>query len=104
MREHKSRRSFFKTVTVGGALLSTSKKAHAKRRRFKIKNPASVDMMEIGIVTCASSSHIKDIWGRIINPPTEKLQDVFWPRQTGIVMTMVWDPNLEEAEAFAKRY
>ena len=104
MSEKKSRRSFFKTAAAGGVLLASPPKAHAKRRQYKRKSPASVELIEVGIITCAYYSHIEDIWGLFLNPPLEERRGTFWPRTTGMVMTYVWDPDREAAEKFAKKY
>ncbi|MFC1692839.1 Gfo/Idh/MocA family oxidoreductase [Candidatus Latescibacterota bacterium] len=104
MTESISRRSFFKAAVAGGVLLAAGSKAHAKRKPFKRKSPSSVEMMEVGIITCGYYSHIEDIWGRFLNPPLDEINGTFWPRQTGMVMTKVWDPDREAAEKFAKKY
>ena len=99
-----SRRSFFKSAAAGGALLAAAPKAHAKRRKYKRKSPASVELIEVGIITCAYYSHIENIWGPFMNPPLGEFRGTFWPRSTGMVMTMVWDPDTEAAENFATKY
>ncbi len=99
-----SRRSFIvKGVLSGGAILGAASKVSAKRKTFKRKSPSSVELMEVGIITCAYYSHIEDIWGLLINPVGQK-GNTYWPRQTGMVMTMVWDYDSEAANNFAKKY
>ncbi|MBT4484924.1 MAG: Gfo/Idh/MocA family oxidoreductase [Candidatus Latescibacteria bacterium] len=100
-----SRRSFLaKSAVAGSALVPYATKATAKRKPFKRKTPSSVELMEVGIITCGYYSHIESIWGRLINPTGEDNSGVYWPRQTGMVMTMVWDPDREAAEKFAGKY
>ena len=98
-----SRRSFLKSGAAAGALLGASSNASAKRKPFKRKSPSSTELIEVGIITCAYYSHIESIWGRLINPIGDD-NGIYWPRQSGMVMTMVWDPDLEAAENFAKKY
>ena len=103
MSGQKSRRSFFKTAAAGTAFFASTPKAHAKRRQFKRKSPASVEMIEVGIIGCTCFSHIQNMWNVYMNPPLEEFRGGFWPRTTGMVMTMVWDPDSEAAENFAKK-
>ena len=98
-----SRRSFLKSGAVAGALLGTVSNASAKRKPFKRKSPSSTELIEVGIITCAYYSHIESIWGRLINPIGND-NGTHWPRQSGMVMTMVWDPDVEAAEKFAQKY
>jgi len=98
-----TRRSFLKTAVAGGAVAASGQEAQAKRSRYKRKSPASTELIEVGIITCGYYSHIEDIWGRLINPIGDD-NGTFWPRQTGMVMTMVWDSDREAAEKFAKKY
>ena len=105
MSASKSRRSFItKSAIAGGALFGGASNAFAEQKKYKRKSPASVELMEVGVITCGYYSHIEDIWGMLINSPTEERQGTYWPRQTGMVMTMVWDPDREAAEKFAKKY
>jgi len=99
-----TRRSFFTSAAAGGALFASAPIAQAKRKRYARKSPASVELMEIGIITCGYYSHIEDIWGLFLNPPVEERRGTFWPRTTGMVMTYVWDPDREAAEKFARKY
>ena len=104
MLESNSRRSFItKSAIAGGALLGGASNAFAKRKKFKRKSPSSVELMEVGVITCGYYSHIEDIWGLLINSPTGE-DGAYWPRQTGMVMTNVWDPDREASEKFAKKY
>jgi len=98
-----SRRSFLKATAAGGAILASTPKAHAKRRRYKRKSPASTELMEIGMITTGGYSH-SQVWAKSMNPPLEEHNGDFLPRTTGMVMTMCWDPNPEFAEAFGKQY
>lgn len=104
MAEYKSRRSFFKTAAAGGAFFAATPKAHSKRRQYKRKSPASVEMIEVGVITCGEYTHIAFSWALYMNPPLEEYNGGFWPRNTGMVMTYVWDPDPEIAKAFAKQY
>lgn len=89
-------------LAAGGALLGSA--AHAARTPFRRKSPAATDLIEVGIITCGYYSHIEDIWGRMINPIGKDESGVYWPRQTGMVMTMVWDPDPKAARTFADKY
>ncbi len=80
------------------------KSAQAQRKKYRRTSPASVELIEVGIITCAYYSHIEDIWGLFLNPPLEPRRGTFWPRTTGMVMTMVWDPDTAAAEKFAQKY
>jgi hypothetical protein len=106
MAHSPSRRSFIAaSALAGGAILgSNSAQAAVPRPKFKRKSPASVELMEIGIITCGYYSHIEDIWGIFLNPPLTEQNGTFWPRQTGMVMTMVWDADPKAAETFSKKY
>jgi len=107
MARSSSRRSFLAVGALAGgtALLGApSAPSAAARPKFKRKSPSSVELMEVGVITCGYYSHIEDIWGRLINPIGADLGGVWWPRQTGMVMTMVWDPDTKAAETFAKKY
>lgn len=100
-----TRGSFFGKVAVTGAALKGGiSDASAAKKPFKRKSPSSMELIEIGVVTCApGGSHIYGIWGTLINPTGYDNND-YWPRQTGMVMTKVWDPMRENAEDFAKKY
>lgn len=104
MSGYKSRRKFFKTAAASSALLASAPKAHAKRKKYLRKSPASTDLMEIGVITCGKYSHADPAWGIPMNPPLGEEQGVIWPRTTGMVMTMIWDPDPELAGNFAKKY
>jgi hypothetical protein len=73
-------------------------------RRFVRKSPSSEQLIKVGVVTCGYYSHIEDIWGQLINPPGVEKDGAWWPRQTGMVMTHVWDADRKAAENFAKKY
>ena len=104
MPETPSRRSFLKMASTSGALLVSIPEAHAKRKKFTRKSPSSVELIEVGVITCGEYSHADPGWGIPMNPPLGEERGVVWPRLTGMVMTMVWDPDPELAEAFAKKY
>ena len=105
MSKKPSRRSFLKSGAVaGGAVFGAAAHANAKRKPFRRKSPSSTELIEVGIITCGYYSHIEGIWGRLINPIGEDENGTFWPRLSGMVMTMVWDPDREAAEKFAKKY
>ncbi len=107
MARSSSRRSFLVAGALAGgtALIgATPASAAVQRPKFKRKSPSSVELMEVGIITCGHYSHIEDIWGKLINPPGVESDGTSWPRQTGMVMTMVWDPDTKAAETFAKKY
>lgn len=72
----------------------------SNRPFFKRTSPSAQNLIEIGILTCGKKnySHIEDIWGPFMNPIDE------WPRLTGMVMTMVWDIDKTDTEAFSKKY
>ena len=101
-----SRRRFLAQGAIAGGVLfgADSAKALGERPKYKRKSPASVELMEVGIITCGYYSHIEDIWGIFLNPPLTEKNGTFWPRQTGMVMTTVWDPDPKAAEVFAKKY
>ena len=61
-------------------------------------------MIEVGVITCGYYSHIEDIWGRLINPIGTDDRGVHWPRQTGMVITKVWDPDADAGRTFAGKY
>ena len=104
MPKSPSRRSFLSTSALaGGAVLGAASSASAREKPFRRKSPSSTELIEVGVITCGYYSHIEDIWGRLINPIGDE-NGTFWPRQTGMVMTMVWDPDREAAEKFAKKY
>lgn len=104
MPEKPSRRSFLKAgAAAGGMAFGGTTAAYAKKAPFKRKSPSSSELIEVGIITCGYYSHIEDIWGRLINPIGDD-NGTYWPRQSGMVMTMVWDPDKEAAEKFAKKY
>ena len=64
-----------------------------------MKAPNSTELVKVGVITChPSSGHIRHIWGPVINPVDGR------PRQTGMLMTHVWDGDPELAESFAERY
>ena len=98
-----SRRSFLKTAATGGALVSSASKAHAQRKKYKRKSPSSVELIEVGMITCEGYTHA-DGWAINMNPPVEEYNGIFWPRLSGVVMTMVWDPDYEAAKKFAEKY
>jgi hypothetical protein len=98
------RRSFFKTAAAGSALLASSSTVSAKRKKYSRKSPSSTELIEIGVITCGVYSHADPAWGRPMNPPLGEEQGTIWPRTTGMVMTMVWDPDPKLAEEFAKKY
>ena len=89
---------------AGGAVLGAAAPASANRKPFKRKSPSSTELIEVGIITCGYYSHIESIWGRLINPIGEDGNGTYWPRQSGMVMTMVWDPDREAAGKFAQKY
>lgn len=98
--EKTTRRDFLKTsAAVGaGSIVGNVSTAGAARRPFRRQNPASVELAEVGVITCGYYSHIEDIWGLLINPIKE------WMRMSGMVMTMVWDVDRKAAENFAQKY
>jgi len=104
MGNNKSRRSFFKTAVAGSAFLSSVPGAQAQRKKFKRKNPASNEMIEVGIITCGALTHTQGSWGIHMNPPMEEHFNEMWTKATGMVMTMVWDPDPKVAESFGKKY
>ncbi|MFC1691958.1 Gfo/Idh/MocA family oxidoreductase [Candidatus Latescibacterota bacterium] len=104
MSETPSRRSFLKTASTTGVLLASTRKAQAKRKIYTRKSPSSVEMIEVGVITCGEYSHADSAWGIPMNPPLGEELGIVWPRLTGMVMTMIWDPDPELAEAFAKKY
>ena len=55
-----TRRSFLKTAVAGGAVAASGQEAQAKRSRYKRKSPASTELIEVGVITCAYFSHIED--------------------------------------------
>ena len=94
-----TRRSFIKAGAAAGVLASGTAQAAEET-----KSPSSRKLLEIGIITCGYYSHIENIWGKFLNPTGYDENGVYWPRQTGMVMTMVWDPDRKAAESFAKKY
>ena len=99
-----SRRSFLKAGTAAGsAMLGSKAGAAARNKPFRRKSPSTTELIEVGIITCAYYSHIESIWGRLINPIGDD-NGTYWPRQSGMVMTKVWDPDRKAAETFAKKY
>ncbi len=104
MKKNNTRRTFFKSMTAGGAFLAAASKSHAKRNAFKRSSPSSNEMIEVGIITCGSYTHIQGSWGIFLNPPKEKHRGEMWPKATGMVMTMVWDPDPEVAKSFAEKF
>ncbi|MCE5249942.1 Gfo/Idh/MocA family oxidoreductase [bacterium] len=100
-----SRRSFLKSgAAAGSALIGSAASASAARTPYKRPTPSSTGLIEVGVITCGYYSHIEDIWGRLINPIGEDKDGTYWPRQSGMVMTMVWDPDRKAAETFAQKY
>jgi hypothetical protein len=99
-----SRRSFFGAAAGAGAALTGTAGAMAAPGALKRKSPSSVEMIEVGIITCGAYTHIEGIWGPFMNPPLNANSDDIWPRTTGMVMTMVWDQDRAVAESFAEKY
>lgn len=104
MAEKSSRRNFIKTAAAGGVIMASAPEIRAEKKQYKRKSPSSPELIEVGIITCGYYSHIEDIWGLFMNPPLNDARGTFWPRSTGMVMTMVWDPDPKAAENFAKKY
>ena len=98
-----SRRSFLKSGAAAGAALGLAGKTAAQNRQFKRTSPSSTELIEVGIITCGYYSHIEGIWGKLINPIGDD-NGTWWPRQSGMVMTKVWDPDRAAAEKFAEKY
>src|SRR3989339_580085 len=95
-----TRRAFLKAGAAAGAgsILTLPEKIQAERKPFRRSSPSSAELIEVGVITCGYYSHIEDIWGALINPVDK------WLRMTGMRMTMVWDPDREAAEKFAKKF
>jgi len=106
MPETTSRRAFFSKTAAAGALYAASapQPQSQETRAPKKKSPASGELLKVGIVTCGYYSHIEDIWGRLINPIGLEQSGAYWPRQTGLLMTMVWDADPKAAETFSRKY
>lgn len=97
------RRSFLaRGALYVGAFLGAGSAASAQK--FRRSSPSSEQLIKVGVITCGYYSHIEDIWGRLINPIGGEKDGTWWPRQTGMVMTMVWDPDPKAAGTFAKKY
>lgn len=104
MKETFTRRSFLrKGVAAVAAAIGGRATASAARKPFKRKSPSAPELIEVGVITCAYFSHIEDVWGPVMNPVGER-DGTYWPRQSGMVMTTVWDADKEAAENFAKKY
>ena len=95
-----SRRSFFGAAAGAGASLASVAGANAAPGTFKRRSASSTEMIEVGMITCSGYAHAGG-WAQFMNPPPEQGT---WPRTTGMVMTMVWDPDREAAEEFAKKH
>ncbi len=92
------RRSFFGSALAGGAAISTSSGAQTKREPFRRKSPASVEMIEVGIICTGGYNHMTGMWNNYTNPqPKEHPRGGYWPRSTGMVATMCWDPDHDSA-------
>lgn len=101
-----SRRSFLGAAAAGiaaGTVIGGAAGAAAPRA-FTRTSPSATELIKVGIITCREYSHILDIWGPFLNPPTEAFRGARWPRTTGMVMTTVWDADRAAAESFAKQY
>ena len=88
-----TRRKFLAgSAAIGSAVLGAGE-GLGEARRFTRKSPSSEELIKVGVITCGYYSHIEDIWGMLINPPGVEKDGTWWPRQTGMVMTHVWDPR-----------
>ena len=90
--------------TAAGGILAALGTSPAYAGKFVRTSPSSEQLIHVGVITCGHYSHIEDIWGRLINPIGRDTDGSWWPRQTGMVMTTVWDPDQKAAETFAKKY
>ena len=96
------RRGFLgKSVLVGtgaiAAVSSSIKKASGKRRTFKRKNPASVELLHIGCLASDYTSHL-GLWGPLINPGEGSI------RRSGMVFSHCWDYDKKLEERFSKQF
>lgn len=104
MPEYPSRRSFFASAAAGGALFVSTPKAHAARKKFRRKSPASVEMIEVGIICTGGYNHMTTMWNHYMNPSLEEdPRGGYWPRSTGMVATMCWDPGHESAVEWGQK-
>ena len=103
MSKKPSRRSFFGSALAGAATLSAASTANANPAPFRRKSPSSLEMIEIGVICTGGYNHMNTMWHVYMNPPLEDYAGGFWPRSTGMVATMCWDPNRENVEEWSKR-
>ena len=98
------RRSFFGSAIAGSAAIGATSTALAKRGPFRRKSPSSVEMIEVGIVCTGGYNHMSSMWNLYTNPPVEEHPNRgFWPRSTGMVATLCWDPDRENADEWGKQ-
>ena len=90
-----TRRKFFK---LGASMvLATTASSAGAAVRFKRKSPASLDLVEVGILTTAGG-HSKGIWTKFSNP-TEGSS-----RRTGMIVTKVWTLKDDVADFYKKTF
>ena len=104
MSKKPSRRSFFGSALAGAATLSAASTANANPIPFRRKRPSSLEMIEIGVICTGGYNHMNREWILYMNPPLGELQGGFWPRSTGMVATMCWDPDREHVEEWSQKH